>query len=167
MTLSKGAVPGRLARLGRLTVRDWYETIVVVLVAAVVEASVRSTRLPVLARRLGIRLADGEGGGAGQSGRYRPGVASRRLAAVERIMKRWPFGDTCLRRCLVTGQRVRKLAPVLHIGVTNGSSGITAHSWIEIDGRSLDPSSGQFLALQGAGCETSDRPDPAPVAERG
>jgi hypothetical protein len=54
-------------------------------------------------------------------------------------MPRWPFGDTCLRRCLVLGQRLRHLDPVLRIGVAVGGDGSwSAHSWLEIGGRSLD-----------------------------
>lgn len=143
-------VPGPLSRLARLKPFDWYESAVVLIVACVVEICVRRMTLARLTRWLGVRLADGRAPTVSTESRYPRGVATRKLAAVDRVMKRWPFGDTCLRRCLVGGQRLRKLRPVLHIGVRSTDQGVTAHSWLEVAGQSLDPSSGQFLTLTAA-----------------
>ena len=56
-------------------------------------------------------------------------------------MRRWPVDGECLRYCLVAGHRIRTLAPKLRIGVAHGEEGLGIHAWLEITGRSLDPSS--------------------------
>jgi hypothetical protein len=59
----------------------------------------------------------------------------------------WPGGN-CLRRCLLLGNRLRKLDPVLRIGVRRDEHDqFAAHSWLEIDGRTLDPSASAFHVL--------------------
>ena len=61
---------------------------------------------------------------------------------------RWRAGDTCLRRCLLLGQRLRRLDPVLRIGVRRDEPGaFQAHSWLKISGRSLDIGSADFETL--------------------
>lgn len=69
----------------------------------------------------------------------------RACCAVVRV---WPAGDTCLRRCLVLGRRLRALDPVLRIGVRRLASGeFSAHSWLEVDGRTLDAGAADYLTL--------------------
>lgn len=60
----------------------------------------------------------------------------------------WPGGNTCLRQCLLVGNRLRSLCPVLRIGVRRGAdAGFSAHSWLEVDGRTLDPGAVDFAVL--------------------
>jgi hypothetical protein len=58
----------------------------------------------------------------------------------------WPAGDTCLRRCLVLGRRLRMLDPVLRIGVRRDTE-LVVHSWLEIGGRTLDATAAQYATL--------------------
>lgn len=71
-----------------------------------------------------------------------------RVQAALLVAERWPAGDTCLRRCLLVGHRLRRLDPVLRIGVRRDETGVfQAHSWLEIAGRSLDAGSDGFATL--------------------
>lgn len=122
-------------------------------VAVTVELSLRRSTLPDTARRLGIEL-DLSGGPSADAADAAPPTlpvtARRNVRTVENVVGRWPFGDTCLRRCLVLGQRLRRLHPVLVVGARRTSDGaVAAHSWLVVGGRSLDPTAADFLALGG------------------
>ncbi len=68
------------------------------------------------------------------------------------VVSHWPAGDTCLRRCLLIGHRLHRLEPVLRIGVRRDAAGrFSAHSWLEIDGATLDPAASAYAALGSAG----------------
>ena len=70
-----------------------------------------------------------------------------RFVALEWTLRRWIFDDTCLRRSLLTGFIIRRRHPVLRLGLTD--DGVTAHAWVEADGRSYgasDSLSGVFVA---------------------
>ena len=117
-------------------------------VAAAAELGLQLTRrglpprvrltLPRLAGLMGVRLdlTDPTPPAAVQA--ELPPWAARRVTAVDRVLRRWPFGDTCLRRCLVLGRRLDRLQPVLRIGPLRGPSGaLTGHAWLEVGGRPL------------------------------
>lgn len=71
-----------------------------------------------------------------------------RVRVVVAVARRWPFGDTCLRRCLAIGLLIRTHEPRLHLGVRRNESGeITAHSWLVVGGRSIDPASAAYAPL--------------------
>jgi hypothetical protein len=80
-----------------------------------------------------------------------------RLRMIERVVGRWPFCDgPCLRQALVTGRNLRRLRPVLRLGVAGDPSGVVeAHAWLEVCGRTLGGTSGftplvsETLAAQG------------------
>jgi hypothetical protein len=125
-------------------------------VAAVVEVGLRTTSLPRLARALGTPLtvdgvdAYGEVAGA----RPLPDWAVRRVHASRRILRHWPFGDTCLRQALVCGWLVRRLRPALQLGVAKVEGDVRAHAWLVVSGAVVDPrravSSYQPLVRTGA-----------------
>lgn len=76
-----------------------------------------------------------------------PPWAMQRVRVVRAVMRRWPVDGVCLRDSLVTAHRLRALHPQLKIGVARGERGVDAHAWLEIDGRSLDPSSERYAEL--------------------
>nr|WP_255622445.1 lasso peptide biosynthesis B2 protein [Tessaracoccus sp. OS52] len=128
------------------------------LVAVVVEVGLRVTTLPRLASLLGVPLASGEPSGepetmSGKQLAGLPATARRQVRATRRVLNCWPFGDTCLRQALVSGNRLRRLAPSLHIGVAKIEGEIRAHAWLVVSGRVLDPlraaSSYQDLSVPG------------------
>ena len=129
----------------RVPWRQWPEVARVLLVTLLVEVGLRVTTLPRLTRWCGIRMDLTselllEAPPVHLARPIRPQVR-----IVYGVLRRWPFGDTCLRRCLVLGQRVRDLEPVLRIGVAVGEDGtFSAHSWLEIQGQSLDVESRSF-----------------------
>ncbi len=119
-------------------------------VALVVEIGLTISTVPRLAGLLGIRLASDEQSKAMESVSGPPPTVwiQRRVAAVQRVLRRWPFGDTCLRRALVLGHRVRRLDPVLVIGVRHDDNGqFAAHAWLTVDGVAWDPLASQYSPL--------------------
>ena len=102
--------------------------------ACVVEVGLKTRPLPALAERLGTPLAEPD------ADRTSPAEATSknftykewiRLRAIDRVLRRWPFGDTCLRRSLVWGHSLRARSPRLQIGVARDGVGtIIAHSWL-------------------------------------
>lgn len=119
-------------------------TLAALALAVVVEIGLRTTSLPRLARLLGTPLAvtddsrrtdDSEGAVEA----VLPAKAKRQVRATRRVLRHWPFGDTCLRQALVSGQRLRRLDPTLHVGVARIEGEIRAHAWLVIGGGVLDP----------------------------
>jgi hypothetical protein len=120
-------------------------------VAFVVELGLSMSTLPRLTKLFGIRLA-GEANDepTGQAPEVAPEWFRRRSAAVHRVLRHWPFGDTCLRRSLVLGQRIRRLDPVLVIGVRHDEHGnLAAHAWLAVGGVALDTLAEQYVPLRG------------------
>lgn len=140
--------------LGRLFRLSDPQVFIVALVALIVEAGLRFGTVPRLARTLGIQMNQD------QDFELRPNAAKpddlptlwmirKRHLAVTRVFRHWPFGDTCLRRALVLGQRLRHLDPVLMIGVKHNDSGsLQAHAWIAVAGIALDPLAAQYEAFR-------------------
>ncbi|MGY1779768.1 lasso peptide biosynthesis B2 protein [Geodermatophilus sp. SYSU D01036] len=125
--------------------RQWPEVARVLLVTLLVEVGLHVTTLPRLTRWCGIRLDVTSGPLLDAPPVHLARPIRHQARIVYGVLRRWPFGDTCLRRCLVLGQRVRDLEPVLRIGVGVGEDGgFTAHSWLEIQGQSLDVESRSF-----------------------
>lgn len=113
-----------------------------------IEASLRSATLPTTCRRLRIRL-DLEQGGPPDGTAVLPRWTQVPIHAALAVARRWPAGDTCLRRCLLVGHRIRELGPVLRIGVRRDEHGaFRAHAWLEIDGRTLDAGAEGFTTLR-------------------
>ncbi|MGH8938098.1 MAG: lasso peptide biosynthesis B2 protein [Actinomycetes bacterium] len=118
----------------------------------VIEISLRSSDLPTTCRRLGVGCdldspAPPATGLAVLPQRARPAV----LGSLT-VVSRWPAGDTCLRRCLLIGHRLRRLEPVLRIGVKRNANGeLSVHSWLEFGGSTLDPAAFEFAPLTSSG----------------
>jgi hypothetical protein len=128
------------------------EVVRVLLVAVLVELALRSSRLPRVAKLCGVRLDLTSAPLASGAPVILPAGSGRKLRAVDLVMSRWPLGDTCLRRCLVLGQRLHRLAPVLRIGVAfDASRSFVAHSWLEVGGQSLDAQLEEFAAFGSTG----------------
>ncbi len=123
----------------------------------VVEVGLRTTTLPRLARALGTPLAvDGFDAYAnGADAVLLPRWAVLRMHAVRRVLRHWPFGDTCLRQALVCGWLIRSLHPALQLGVAKVEGEVRAHAWLVVSGTVVDPrravSSYQPLAAVRAG----------------
>jgi hypothetical protein len=120
------------------------------LALALVEVGLRTSRLPRICRVLGL-ATDLRSGAASSGAVWRiPATRHRQARAVLRATQWWPFGDTCLRQCLLMGRMLRSEHPVLRIGVQRTADGVfAAHSWLEIDGRTLDPAAAEYALLHG------------------
>lgn len=138
----------------RFTIRgvepvDLVRTAAALVLVAVVEVGLRTLRLPLLTRLVGVPL---DTSAREQRESPEPVIvprwARRRLSATRRALKYWPFGDTCLRFALVGGFLVRRLEPVLRIGVASHEGQIKAHAWLEVGGLSLDPGSVDFAPVE-------------------
>lgn len=137
-----------LARVTALPLREIPATIVAAVVASGVEVGLRALRLPTLARLAGTPLVTDHGSAPRTADTFplSPELAQR-VRAVRRVMRHWPFGDTCLRSALVSGQRIRRLHPILRIGVAKDAGGVRAHAWLEVEGISLDPTAPHAFAV--------------------
>lgn len=117
-------------------------------VLLLVEVGIRSLPLPQLCRLLGIRLRP-----VGAPGPPRttplPWWGRHGVTATDRLLARWPFGDTCLRRALLVAHILRPLHPVVCLGLRRRGDGVIGHAWIEVDGQSLDGDLADVLPLQG------------------
>jgi Transglutaminase-like superfamily len=115
---------------------------------AVIQVSLKFEDLPTTCRRMAVSY-DLDSSAPPAS---RPALLARRrrravLGALT-VVSLWPVSNTCLRRCLLVGHRIRDLGPVLRIGVRRDENGdFGAHSWLEIDGCTLDPESVRFATV--------------------
>lgn len=142
-----------------MNLRRWARVVWEVLRAlgpmVVIEISLRASDLPATCRRLRV--------GCDLDSPTHPQPPAAVLAVLPRwtrpavlaslaVVSRWPAGDTCLRRCLLIGHRLRRLGPVLRIGVKRDANGeFSAHSWLEFDGNTLDPTAFEFAPLGSSG----------------
>lgn len=126
--------------------------VLLVAMAVVAELAVRTVPLPRLTRLLGIALIDSDAPDDVPLPARRPGLdgatVARRAAMVDRLYRGWPRKDSCLRRALVLGYRIRRARPVLSIGVANENGSIRAHAWIEVDGHVVGDDTGDYAPLR-------------------
>ncbi len=135
--------------VGRMSWSERRELVVVSALAVYCEALIRWIPLRRLARSFGVALSSGSEATMSQPVGSLPGWATDRLRITNVVMRNWPVSGVCLRHSLVAGQRVRRLHPVLRIGVADPtSSGFDAHAWLEIGGRSLDVESDRYLVFE-------------------
>lgn len=119
-----------------------------------IELSLRTSDLPATCRRLGLACDMASAAPAPAAVAVLPHHTRARVTATLFVASRWPAGDTCLRRCLLLGHRLRALRPVLRIGVRRDSDGeFWAHSWLEIGDATLDPSATGYSVLGAATSE--------------
>ena len=130
--------------------RDYRAAGRAVVTQARVEWGLRRRRpLPDLAQSLGVPLLAGQTPSATEPFVERLTADERRsLRAAARVLRRWPWEDTCLRRALATGHVLRHRSPSLRVGVAKIDGTVKAHAWLEIDGRTLDPDAPtEYLSL--------------------
>lgn len=111
-----------------------------------IEIALRRHPLPVVCRRLRIELDLRSATPPATSPVVLPRRTRTAVLACTYAVARWPMGGTCLRSCLVLGRRLRTLDPVLRIGVRRDGE-LSVHSWLELDGRTLDATSVQYATL--------------------
>jgi hypothetical protein len=143
----------RLRSWASWSLEDKVELLQLIVLAAGAEVAVRTVALPKLTRRLGIGL-----GGPDATHSPTPRTRSlsrdtidRRAAAVDRLYRVWPRRDSCLRRALVLGFRIRAARPTMQIGVAKEEGRVRAHAWIEVDGRVVGDDSGDYAPLRRQG----------------
>jgi hypothetical protein len=131
----------RRMRVPRIRVAELPSLCVALAVALIVEVGLRTTTLPRLARALGTPLAvNGFDAYADPADAVLlPDWAVLRMHAVRRVLRHWPFGDTCLRQALVCGAMVRRLRPALQLGVAKVDGDVRAHAWLVVGGTVVDP----------------------------
>lgn len=124
----------------KLPARDVPAVIAALTLTCGVEIALRTLALPRTARLFGAPLRSTDSPTAPQRRGARLGPRGRRQArAVQRVMRHWPFGDTCLRHALVAGHRLRRFDPELVVGVAKIDGEIRAHAWLEFDTGRYDP----------------------------
>jgi hypothetical protein len=145
-------LPGVLLRSWRLVPQlsrtDRRELAIVTVLSLASEVGLRWLPLPRLAHLFGLAFDRSATAFDDVTDRAQlPEWALRRLRIVAIVMRRWPVDGECLRQSLVAGHRLRRLQPQLCIGVARVDRKFVAHAWLEIQGRSLDPSSNRYSVL--------------------
>ena len=138
-------VPHAIGRTLRLPPREMLTTLRVVVTIGVVEVLIRSIRLPRLSRVLGcpVDLTPVQPDVEHLAISELPAAPRRQVRCTIRVARVWPFADgPCLRRTLVSGHLLRDLGPTIRLGVGRAGDTISAHAWLEIDGRPLELVSG-------------------------
>lgn len=140
----------RLHTIARIPRAEKVETARVLALSLVVEVAIRLAPLPEVARRLGIAVDFSTRAPTLPTAAPTPPLTSqevRRVRAVQRVMRRWPFGrGTCLRQSLVLGHRLRHRDPVLRLGVRRRHDDVLGHAWLELSGTSVGADT-SFLPL--------------------
>ena len=131
----------RRLRIPRVRLAEVLDLCAALGVAVVVEVGLRLTTLPRLARALGTPLAvdDLDAYAERADAVLLPRWAVLRMNAARRVLRHWPFGDTCLRQALVCGWLVRRLRPALQLGVAKVDGQVRAHAWLIVSGTVVDP----------------------------
>lgn len=111
--------------------------------AMLTEFSVRCLPLPRACRLLGVRspaedMPELDWPTAQQPQEFPRLIEEHRLA-VQRVYRKLPLPDTCLRRALTLGHLLRNRKPILKIGVNKGANGLNAHAWLILEEGVLDP----------------------------
>lgn len=110
-------------------------TVLAVVAATVVEVAIRVVPLRRLTRVLGIPLQRTGMGDVADEAASLTLAEKRRGRAVDRVMRRWPFGEgSCLRRSVLHAVMLRRHHPVLWLGVRADDAKILAHAWVELPG---------------------------------
>jgi hypothetical protein len=131
-----------IRRARRWPLEEWIALARAAALVSRIEVGLRTSSLAGLGRRLGVSFDEAAGARTKP-----PAVAQtafsdkerRQLSAISRVLRFWPFGDTCLRQCLASGAVLRSRGPRLVIGVARNGSEVTAHSWLVFRGGALDP----------------------------
>ncbi len=143
--------PERVRRLLRLRPRDVAEVVAVCGAAVRAEWGLRRRTLPATAGALGVTfraVPSADDQIVAPDRLALPPWAWRRARIARAVMRFWPLGDTCLRRALVTGNRLSDLGPELVIGIRAGAAPrVDAHAWLRIAGVDLDPLATEYLAF--------------------
>lgn len=140
--------PSTRRRLTRVRPGDVTQALATVVTAARVEWLLRRHDLPSTVSKLGLRF--GQATPVSLTERTAlPTWAVRRARLALLLLRAWPFGDTCLRKSLVIGNRLRSLTPELFIGVRSDGErrDISAHAWLRISGIDIDPTSVDYAVL--------------------
>ncbi len=120
--------------------RDYAAVLAALLTQSRIEWSMHRRPLPEFAAALGVPLVTDTSTVATEPFTVRLTRDERRaLRAVRRVLRHWPWGNTCLRRAMGMGYVLRHRSPSLRVGVTKSDGAVKAHAWLEIDGRTLDP----------------------------
>jgi len=110
-------------------------------VLGVVELLIRWVPLPRLSRLLGVRVDLGPTTRtvAPLDIAELPAQARMHLRSAHRVAGAWPFSKgPCLRRSLVAGHLLREHHPAIRLGVIGSGDELSAHAWLEVDGRPLE-----------------------------
>lgn len=140
-----------------MRVRGWalgaWEVLRALVPMVVIEISLRTSDLPATCRRLRVSCDLDSPAPPATELVVLPRRTRRAVVGSLAVVSHWPAGDTCLRRCLLIGHRLRRLEPVLRIGVKRDANReFSAHSWLEFGGSTLDPTAFEFAPLSSSGC---------------
>lgn len=125
-----------LKRAARLRPTDFFQAIAVAALLVRAEVSLRMLPIDRVTTSFGMRFDEKP---TTSSGRPAWSPAEHRwLGNADRVIRRWPFDRSCLRRSLVLGWILRKRRPQLVIGTLLVGGKVTAHAWVRVGTTDLD-----------------------------
>ena len=109
------------------------------------EVLLRTRQLDQVAATFSMHLADAA------PVRRREFAASRRearwLRNAARLLRRWPWDRSCLRRSLLVGWILRRHEPELVVGTRHVDGDLRAHAWVRIGTVDLDASADEHVTF--------------------
>jgi Transglutaminase-like superfamily len=100
------------------------------------EAMLRVWRVDRVAAAFGLGFGDAEGRHDVEYAASRQ--EARWLRNAARVLRRWPWDRSCLRRSLIIGWILRRHDPELIIGTRVHNGEVAAHAWVRIGTLDLD-----------------------------
>jgi hypothetical protein len=136
------------------------------MVIMVIEAGLAVSSLPRLATLMGVPLATDQEAAPVETDDSEAIAAlgereRRAMWAVDWVLSRWLFDETCLRRSLAFGWFIRRRKPVLRLGMID-DGGAIAHAWVEAGGKAFDTTTVTGTFAVGTGPTAQDPPARAP-----
>jgi hypothetical protein len=126
----------------RVRPNDFAQLAVLAARLLVAEVALRFRRVDRVAAMFGMSFTDPDrdldrGAGATFTASQRE---ARWLLNAARLLRRWPWDRSCLRRSLIVGWILRGSAPELMIGTRFADGVVRAHAWVRIGSVDLDAS---------------------------
>lgn len=154
--LRSSAHTGRLIwrKLRRVRLSDITQLVALAVLLLAIEAGLRLRQTSAVTRMCGV--------GFPPAHRLAPlpvltGSEQRWLLNVRRVIRRWPFDASCLRRSLLLGWVLRRHHPQLVVGVRRDEGGVLAHAWIRIGENDLDSDATNYVELETSSARDVDR----------
>jgi hypothetical protein len=134
----------KLRRLSALRPIDLLQMVVLSATLLEIEFRLQTSTVPRTAERFGVAFLPGTEHHVSDGVVRHTAEQGRWLRNAHRVLKRWPFDRSCLRRSIMFGWILRDHNPGVVLGVRHHDGAIAAHAWLRIGDVDLDSDAGRF-----------------------